>query len=304
MTRSLGWGLVGASTIAHEWVIDAIRAVPDNEVKAVFSTDPERGARYASSHRIPSAYASLSALVRDPRVGAVYISTTNEMHRAQAVEAAAAGKHVLCEKPLALSVAEAREMIDACSRAGVVLGTNHHLREAASHRKIRELIRSGAVGEARFAKVFHAGLLPAHLQGWRLKDPRTGAGAILDLTVHDADALRFLLGAEPVEVVALSQQAGMASGDIEDGAMTTIRFDDGVVAQLHDAFTVPFARTGIEVHGSAGSIFARDVMTQRPIGEGVLRTKRGEEVVLIGGNEVDQALESARTGRRVAVQLG
>src|SRR5205807_539653 len=99
MTRSLGWGLVGASTIAHEWVIDAIRAVPDNEVVAVFSTDPERGARYASSHRIPSAYASLSALVRDPRVG---------------------------------------------------------------------------------------------------------AGAILDLTVHDADALRFLLGAEPVEVVALS----------------------------------------------------------------------------------------------------
>ncbi len=336
MTRSLGWGLVGASTIAHEWVIDAIRAVPDNEVVAVFSTDPERGARYASSHRIPSAYASLSALVRDPQVGAVYVSTTNEMHRAQTVEAAAAGKHVLCEKPLALSVAEAREMIDACSRAGVVLGTNHHLREAASHRKIRELIRSGAVGEPRFAKVFHAGLLPAHLQGWRLRDPRTGAGAILDLTVHDADALRFLLGAEPVEVIALSQQAGMASGDIEDGAMTTIRFDDGVVAQLHDAFTVPFARTGIEVHGSAGSIYARDVMTQRPIGEVVLRTERGEEVVPLEQENLYvrtiqafaasirgegqpsctgedglrslatalAALESARTGRRVAVQFG
>jgi len=222
------------------------------------------------------------------------------------------------------------------ARAGVVLGTNHHLREAASHRKIRELIRSGAVGKPRFAKVFHAGLLPAHLQGWRLRDPRTGAGAILDLTVHDADALRFLLGAEPVEVVALSQQAGMASGDIEDGAMTTIRFDDGVVAQLHDAFTVPFARTGIEVHGSAGSIYARDVMTQRPIGEVVLRTERGEEVVPLEQENLYArtiqafaasirgegqpsctgedglrslatalaALESARTGRRVAVQFG
>ena len=293
-------------------------------------------ARYASSHRIPSAHASLSALLRDPRVGAVYVSTTNELHRAQTVEAAAAGKHVLCEKPLALSVAEAREMIDACSRAGVVLGTNHHLREAPSHRRIRELIRSGAVGEPRFAKVFHAGLLPAHLQGWRIRDRSTGAGAILDLTVHDADALRFLLGAEPVEVIALSQQAGMASGDIEDGAMTTIRFDDGVVAQLHDAFTVPFARTGIEVHGSAGSIYARDVMTQRPIGEVVLRTERGEEVVPLEQENLYvrtihafaasirgegqpsctgedglrslatalAALESARTGRRVAVQLG
>ena len=336
MTRSLGWGLVGASSIAHEWVIDAIRAVPDNEVVAVFSTDPERGARYASSHRIPSACASLEALLRDPRVGAVYVSTTNQLHRAQVVEAAAAGKHVLCEKPLALSVAEAREMISACSRAGVVLGTNHHLREAASHRKIRELIRSGAVGEPRFAKVFHAGLLPAHLQGWRLRDPGTGAGAILDLTVHDADVLRFLLGAEPAEVVALSQQAGMASGDIEDGAMTTIRFDSGVVAQLHDAFTTPFARTGIEVHGSAGSIFARDVMTQRAIGEVVLRTERGEEVLPLEQENLYArairafgaairgegqpsctgedglrslatalaALESAHTGRRVAVRFG
>jgi 1,5-anhydro-D-fructose reductase (1,5-anhydro-D-mannitol-forming) len=335
-TGTLGWGLVGASAIAHEWVIDAIRAVPDNEVVAVFSTDPERGARYASSHGIPSAYKSLSALLSDPRVSAVYVSTTNELHRAQTIAAAAAGKHVLCEKPLALSVAEAREMIEACNQAGVVLATNHHLRGAATHQKIRQLIQSGAVGEPRFVKVSHAGLLPAHLQGWRLRDPRAGAGAILDLTVHDADVLRFILGAEPIEVVALTQQAGMASGDIEDGAMTAIRFDGGVIAQLHDAFTVPFARTGIEVHGSAGSIYARDVMTQRPAGEIVLRTSAGEELVPVEQENLYArtiqafaastrgegqpactgedglrslatalaALESARTGRRTAVQFG
>jgi 1,5-anhydro-D-fructose reductase (1,5-anhydro-D-mannitol-forming) len=279
MVESLGWGLVGASAIAHEWVIDAIRAVPGNEVVGVFSADPARGARYAAEHRIPVAHPSLAALLADRRVGAVYVSTTNDLHHGQAIAAARAGKHVLCEKPLALTVAQAREMIDACAGAGVVLGTNHHLREAASHRKIRELVAAGAVGAVRFAKVAHAGLLPAHLQGWRLRDPRTGAGAILDLTVHDADTLRHILGAEPVDVVSLTQRAGMASGDIEDGAMTTIRFEGGVVAQAHDAFTVPFARTAIEVHGSAGSIYARDVMTQRPIGEVVLRTARGEENV-------------------------
>jgi len=123
---------------------------------------------------------SLPALLADPRVDSVYVSTTNELHKAQTLAAAAAGKHVLCEKPLALSVAAAREMIAACAAAGVVLGTNHHLREAASHRKIRELVRSGAIGKPRFAKVFHAGLLPPHLQGWRLRDPGAGAGAILD----------------------------------------------------------------------------------------------------------------------------
>jgi len=336
MARPLGFGLIGASTIAHEWVIDAIRAVPGNEVVAVFSTDRARGARYASDHRIAAAHPTLDALLSDPRVDAVYVSTTNELHRPQTVEAARAGKHVLCEKPLALSVAEACEMIDACKAAGVVLGTNHHLREAASHRKIRELVRSGAVGEPRFAKVFHAGLLPAHLQGWRLRDPKTGPGAILDLTVHDADTLRFILSAEPVEVVSLTQRGGMASGPIEDGAMTTIRFDSGVLAQLHDAFTVPFARTGVEVHGSSGSIYGRDVMAQRPIGEVLLRTARGEEVLPLEGENLYvrtvrafvrairgegqptctgedglrslatalAALESARTGQRIAVSYG
>ncbi|HET6411555.1 MAG TPA: Gfo/Idh/MocA family oxidoreductase [Anaeromyxobacter sp.] len=336
MARPLGFGLVGASTIAHEWVIDAIRAVPGSEVVAVFSTDRARGARYASDHRIAVAHSTLDALLSDPRVDAVYVSTTNELHRPQTVEAARAGKHVLCEKPLALSVAEAREMIDACEAAGVVLGTNHHLREAASHRKIRELVRSGAVGEPRFAKVFHAGLLPAHLQGWRLRDPKTGPGAILDLTVHDADTLRFILSAEPVEVVSLTQKGGMASDPIEDGAMTTIRFDNGVLAQLHDAFTVPFARTGVEVHGSWGSIYGRDVMAQRPTGEVLLCTARGDEVLPLEPENLYvrtvrafvrairgegqptctgedglrslatalAALESARTGQRIAVDYG
>jgi len=336
MGETLGWGLVGASAIAHEWVIDAIRAVPGNEVVAVFSTDPARGVRYAADHHIDGTHASLAALLGDPRVGAVYVSTTNELHHPQVLAAARAARHVLCEKPLALTVREAREMIDACAAAGVVLATNHHLREAATHRKIRELVAGGAVGQVRYAKIFHAGLLPAHLQGWRLRDPKTGPGAILDLTVHDVDTLRHILGAEPVEVMALSQQAGMASGQIEDGAMTAIRFDGGVVAQTHDAFTVPFARTGIEVHGSAGSIYARDVMTQRPTGEVVLRTARGEEVVPVQPENMYvrtvrafaaatrgegrpactgedglralatalAALESARTGRRVAVQVG
>jgi 1,5-anhydro-D-fructose reductase (1,5-anhydro-D-mannitol-forming) len=278
MERPFGFGLIGASTIAREWMIGAIRSQPGCEVVAVMSSDPTRAARYAAENGIPAHYASLSALLADGRVDAVYVSTTNQLHREQTVAAARAGKHVLCEKPLAVTAFEAREMVAACDKAGVVLATNHHLREAATHRRIRDLVRSGAIGRPHYARVFHAGLLPPHLQGWRLKEPAAGGGAILDLTVHDVDLLRFVLGADPVEVVSLSQQAGLASGSLEDGAMTVFRFDNGVLAQLHDAFTVPFARTGLEVHGSEGSIVGRDVMTQRPAGEVVLRTKDGERV--------------------------
>ena len=276
MGKRIGWGLIGASTIAREWMIDAIRAQSGNEVAAIMSADSDRGKAFAEANRIAASHTSIEALLADQHVDAVYISTTNELHKAQTLAAAAAGKHVLCEKPLALTLDDAREMVAACDRAGVVMGTNHHLRNAASHRKIRELVQSGAIGTPLYARVFHAVYLPPHLQGWRLNKPSAGAGVILDITVHDADTLRFILGSEPVEAVALSQQAGMAEGGLEDGVMAAVRFDNNVLAQLHDAFTVKFAGTGLEIHGSEGSILGRDVMTQRPIGQVTLRSARGE----------------------------
>jgi 1,5-anhydro-D-fructose reductase (1,5-anhydro-D-mannitol-forming) len=276
VAKAIGWGLIGASTIAREWVIGAIRAQPGNEVVAVMSSDAERGRKFAADQKIPASGTDLTALLANPKVNAVYISTTNELHKAQTLAAAAAGKHVLCEKPLALTVADAREMVGACAKAGVVMATNHHLRNAATHRKIRELIASGSIGKPLFARVFHAGYLPQHLQGWRLTKPATGAGVILDITVHDADTLRFLLAAEPVEAIGIAQEAGMASAGLEDGAMSVLRFDNGVIAQVHDAFTVKHAGNGLEVHGTEGSIIARNVMTQRPVGEVTLRQASGE----------------------------
>src|SRR5207342_2780826 len=240
-------------------------AQPGNEVVAVMSTSAERGRKFAAEHAIASSYAEMGALLADSNVHAVYISTTNELHKPQVLAAAAAGKHVLCEKPLALDLASAREMVKACRDAGVVMATNHHLRNAATHRKIRELVASGAIGKPLFARVFHAVYLPPHLQGWRISKPAAGGGVILDITVHDADTLRFLLDAEPIEAVAMSQQASLASGELEDGAMSVLRFSNDVLAQLHDAFTVKHAGNGIEIHGTAGSIVGRDVMSQRPV---------------------------------------
>jgi len=275
MTGKLGWGLVGASTIAHEWMIGAMRAQPGNEVVAVMSSDAQRGAAYAARHGIAKSCISIDELLADPAVDAVYISTTNELHAQQAIAAAAAGKHVLCEKPLALNLPDAQAIVQACRSAGVVLGTNHHLRHAASHQAIRRLVRDGAIGTPLFARVFHAVRLPEHLQGWRIHKPEAGGGVVLDITVHDADTLRFILDAEPVEAVAMTQ----GGGPVEDGVMAVLRFDNGVLAQLHDAFNVAHAGTGIEIHGSAGSIVGRDVMTQQPVGEVRLRNAQGERAI-------------------------
>ncbi|SAK57371.1 Gfo/Idh/MocA family protein [Caballeronia ptereochthonis] len=278
---TIRWALIGASTIAEEWMINAIRAQPDGAIEAVVSGDLARAQRFAEKHAIPTASADLKQVLSDPEIDAVYISSTNEKHLQQVLEAASAGKHVLCEKPLAMSTADAREMIDRCAEKQVILATNHHLRCAATHRRLRELIRGGAIGTPLFARVFHAVSLPPHLRGWRIERPDAGGGVVLDISVHDADTLRFLLDAEPVEVTAMTSSGSLGKMGLADGVMGIIRFDNGMLAQIHDAFTVPFAHTGLEVHGSEGSLFARDVMTQRPVGEIMLRSARGEEIIEI-----------------------
>src|SRR3984893_3974139 len=224
MSRGLRWGLMGASTIASEHMIGAIRA-NGGEVAAVLSSDASRERSYAEAHGIPRSMTDLAALVESPDIDAVYISTTNELHRDQVFAAATAGKHVLCEKPLALTLKDARAMVAECRKRGVVMGTNHHLRSAATHRAMREAIKAGRIGKPLFARVFHSVYLPPHLQGWRLDRPEAGGGVILDITVHDADTLRFVLDDEPIEVTAFSARQGLSKGPIEDAVMGVIGFE-------------------------------------------------------------------------------
>ncbi len=279
---SVRWGLIGASTIAREWMIDAMRET-GGDVVSVMSSDPARAERYAAENGIPRHTTSLDGLLSDPGVDAVYISTTNELHKGQTLAAARAGKHVLCEKPLALELADARAMVQACQQAGVVMGTNHHLRNAGAHRAMRQAIKDGLIGRPLAARVFHAVYLPPHLQGWRITAPGAGGGVVLDITVHDADTLRFVLDDEPEDVVAVTQSAGMAQAGLEDGVMAAVRFRSGLIAQLHDAFTAKYAGTGFEVHGTEGSLIGRNVMTQKAVGEVVLRNADGERTLPTDG---------------------
>jgi 1,5-anhydro-D-fructose reductase (1,5-anhydro-D-mannitol-forming) len=272
MTR---WGMIGASTIAHEWVIDAIRA-NDGEIVSVMSTNAERGVKYAADHGIPHSATSIDVLLNGQPIDAVYISTTNELHRDQVLAAAKAGKHVLCEKPLATSLADARAMVEACRAANVVFATNHHLRNAASHTAMRDAVAAGKIGTPLAAKVFHAVYLPPHLQGWRLDRPEAGGGVILDITVHDTDTLRYVLGDDPVEAIAATQQSGLAKAGLEDAVMGVMRFKSGLIAMFHDGFTTKYSETVFEVHGTEGSLVGRNVMTQKPVGSVTLRNADGE----------------------------
>lgn len=331
---TIGIGLIGASSIARDTMIPAMRNHPECNVVTVFSSNFERGESYAAENNIPRLAGSVADLLADADVDAVYVSTTNELHHQQVLAAAQAGKHVLCEKPLAMSLNQTREMIAACNEAGVVLATNHHLRMGAGIRKMRDLIADGAIGKPLSARVFHAVYLPDYLQGWRLNKPSAGAGVVLDIVVHDIDTLRFVLNSEPTQVVSLSQHAGMATDDtVEDGNMAVFRFDDDLIAQVHTAFTVKYAGDGIEVHGSEGSLKIDNVLGREPSGPVVLKNAEGEQRIELEQYSLDDktirlfidavrgkdgpgatgedgerslaaalaCLESAKTGRRASI---
>lgn len=281
----LRWGVVGASTIAREHMVAALRSAPGSDLGWIVSNDAGRAGKFARDFAIAKATDRLDDMLADPAVGAVYISSTNEKHAAQALAAMAAGKHVLCEKPLAMTVAQAAGMVRAAESAGVILATNHHLRCAGSHRAIRDLIASGRIGRVLSVRVHHAVFLPPHLQGWRINDAAAGGGVIADITVHDADTVRFLLGEDPVQVVAQAGTSGMGAG-VEDSVMSLWTMESGVMVMAHESFTHRFAGSGVEVHGSEGSIFARGVMTQSPVGEIDLVTSAGREAVPFAAHDL------------------
>lgn len=260
------WGLVGASRIASSYMIDALRAQDGADVVAVLSSDAARGRDFAGTHGIAHSFTDLDALLTEADVDAVYISTTNEKHHRQAMASIAAGKHVLCEKPLALTLADAGEMVRTAKAKGVVFATNHHLRNAGSHLAIKALIDNERIGNVLSARVFHAVNLPEHLRGWRINDAAAGGGVIPDIVVHDADTIRFHLSEDPVSVIAKAGTSGLGEG-VEDSVMSVWSMPSGAMVQTHESFTHAFAGTGIEFHGTKGSIFARNVMTQQPTGE-------------------------------------
>lgn len=267
------WGLIGASTIAGEWMVSAIRAVGD-EVIGVISANAQRAHAFALQHGLDQAEARLEEL-NGWHIDAVYISSTNEKHEAQVLYAAAQGWHVLCEKPISTTLDAARRMVEACHRSKVVMGVNHHLRHNSAHLHMREMIRDGQLGQLVAARVHHAVYLPPHLQGWRLTDKAAGGGVVMDIAVHNADSLAFLLGEYPVEVQAMASTTGMAQG-MEDHALSLWRYPSGLIASTHQGFTTPYARVGLEIHGTEGSIHGDGILHQRADGCLTLRNAAGE----------------------------
>jgi D-xylose 1-dehydrogenase (NADP+, D-xylono-1,5-lactone-forming) len=256
MTR-LRFGILSVAKI-NDRLIPAFRKAQHAELRALASRDPGRANQAAAAAGLPVAHGSYEALLADPTIDAVYIPLPNTLHDEWARKAADAGKHVLCEKPLTPTAAEAQALADYCRAKGVTLMDGfmwpHHPRTA----EMRRLIDAGEIGEVRRVSGAFSFRLPMDANNIRLR-PEMAGGSLLDVGCYPVYGIRWAFGQEPVRAWATARM--LHGVDVEmSGALW---FADGRLATFDCGFTLPL-RQWIEVTGTKATLGAHDMWLPAP----------------------------------------
>ena len=265
----VSWGIAGCGWVARDYAGPAIEASCNGRIAAVY--DPDAASRTQATAAFPGAvaHADLGAFLATPGLGAIYVASPNHVHRALVEAAAGAGLPVLCEKPMATTMEDARAMVAACEAAGVRYATAFDQRYHAAHQALAGLVREGRLGTVIAVRIVYACWLPADWAGasggdnWRIDPARAGGGALMDLAPHGLDLAATLLG-EPLDEVAAMGQRRVHRYRVEDGALLMARSASGVLVQLHVAYNTPetLPRRRLEVVGTGGQAVATDTMGQ------------------------------------------
>jgi predicted dehydrogenase len=245
--KVLRWGIVSTANIGVRKVIPASQKAKRCEVVAIASRDGERAARVAGELGIPRAHGGYEALLADPEVDAVYIPLPNNDHAAWTIAAARAGKHVLCEKPLAMTVAEAERMVEACASEGVVLMEAFMYRLHPSWEAVRDLVASGRIGRLRAVQSWFSYYNddPRNIRNV----PELGGGALYDIGCYCINLSRMLFEDEPTGTEA-SVTRDATGTDVLASAI--LAFDDGVAA--FTCSTRAEADQRVHIYGTEGRI--------------------------------------------------
>jgi predicted dehydrogenase len=241
------WGLLSTARINRS-LIPPIHQSKQSELVAVASRDQAQASAYAHEWGIPTAHGSYEALLADPKVDVIYISLPNSLHPEWTIKALEAGKHVLCEKPICLSVAEMDQITDAVASTGKVVAEAFMYRHHPQTLKVKELVTNGTIGDLRLIRGTFSYKL-SNPENPRL-DPDLGGGSIWDVGCYPISYARFLVGSEPEEVFGWQMNGPSGVDLLFAGQM---RFSNQVFAQFDSSFDVPF-RVNIEVIGSEGAI--------------------------------------------------
>jgi predicted dehydrogenase len=273
--KQLRWGLIGCGDIARRRVAPALRDLPNCDLVGVSRANFAQAEAFAKEFGARKYYATWQQLVADDEVEAVYVATPVYLHAAQAIAAAEAGKHVLCEKPMALNIADCERMIAACDANKVKLGVAYYRHFYPVIARLKEILASGEIGKPVLAQVNAFERFdpePLHPRRWLLEREQSGGGPMFDFGCHRIEVLMNLFG-------SITDARGLLgnvlfSREVEDTAIAVFRFETGLQAALSVSHAVSVPADTLDIYGSAGSIRIPALNEGRV----VITTQNGERV--------------------------
>ncbi|MGI4795239.1 MAG: Gfo/Idh/MocA family protein, partial [Janthinobacterium lividum] len=254
--KRLGIAVVGLGTLALENIIPGFSEAKNVRLTGLVSGEPEKARAVAAQYGVPEknlySYDTFDRIRDNPEIDAVYIVLPNALHAEFTIRAAQAGKHVLCEKPMAATVAQAQSMVDACQQAKRTLMIAYRLQYSPEHRTVIDLARSKAYGAVRMIEAVN-GQNDAPNGQWRQIKALSGGGSLPDVGLYCLNAFRYITGEEPIEVTGqLTRPADDPRfREIEDVAMFTLRFPSGIVGSGTSAYSFHESRF-LRVHAERG----------------------------------------------------
>jgi len=259
-SQRVTFGVIGAGGIAFRKTIPGMLQARNCRLAAVMDTANVE--RVAAAFGVPRSYTREEDILADPEVQAVYIATPAHLHARQVQMAAEAGKHILCEKPLAINLRQARAAVEACRKHNVFLQEGYMMKFHGAHVKIKQLVDEGRLGRLVYLRAQLSCWYPPIKGAWR-QDPRTGGGgALIDMATHLYDLLAHFAG--PIKrVVALTGNL-VQSYKSEDASTTLLEFTSGAHATVDCFFCIPdeASRTRLEIYGSQGAVLAEGTIGQ------------------------------------------
>jgi predicted dehydrogenase len=267
MNQAIQWGVLGAARIARLQVIPAIVRCPNARLHAVASRDPAKLAEFQALFGSFKTHDSYEALLEDPAVDAIYIPLPNSMHREWAIRAMRCGKHVLCEKPLALNSQEAGEMIEVARECKVLLMEAFMYRYTDRMAQINRVLGSGVLGQIRSVNSTFRFLLDR--ENTIKENPELGGGALYDVGCYPLNLIGLVAGAEPVSVAVECDK----SHGVDINLSALLRYESGLIASLHCGFNA-FGRMHSEIIGTDGTLLAPDTFLD-DAGQLALHTRQG-----------------------------
>ena len=285
--KKVKWGVIGAGGIADRRTLPGMMLAKNAELVAVMEINAELAEKLRAKYNAKRAYTDYKALIADPEVECVYIASPVTCHKDQAIAAAQAGKHILCEKPISLSLEECEEVRAACEKAGILSATGFMMRYHAFHQKMKQIIADGKLGQVVSARAQLTCWYPEIPGAWRQDKKLSGGGALIDMGVHCIDLIEYITGGKTVKTVGFNDTKTF-SYNVDDSSNILIKLDNGVTGYVDSHFNLPddaaFCR--LEFYGTKGSLLAEGTIGQ---------VEGGTVKAVFSGDDAGYAAEQNRT---------